>query len=63
MNIGNYKEIDKIKICRSFETISVKLFVDKNPPEDMAVRAKLNESRSLILNRVYKKIIKIVEIK
>ena len=32
-----------------------------NPPEDIVVNAKLKESRSLISNKVYKKIIKRVE--
>ncbi len=38
-----------------------KLFFGRNPPEDMAVKAKLKESRSLMFDRLNKKIIKIVD--
>ena len=59
--MGKSREIDKIKICKSLDVISVRLFVERNPPEDITVKARLNESKSLILNKLYKKIIKIVE--
>ena len=53
--------IDKIKIWRLFSTILVKSWVGINPPEDIVVKAKLNESRSLIPTKLYKKITKSVE--
>ena len=42
-------------------TILDKLFAGIKPPEDMVVKAKLNESNSLIFVKPYKKITKIVE--
>ena len=61
LNIGNNKVIDKTKICKLLSKILDKLPVGINPPEDMVVKARLNESRSLILTKLYKKITKIVE--
>ena len=40
-----------------------KLLFGINPPEDILVKAKLKESRSLKPTKLYKKITKIVEIK
>ena len=63
LNIGNNKVIDKTKICALVSIIFDRLSIGINPPEDMVVKAKLNESRSLILTKLYKKITKIVEVK
>ena len=38
-----------------------KLFFERKPPEDIVVKAKLKESRSLMFDRLNKKIIKIVD--
>ena len=43
---------DKTKICKLLVVILDRFSVGRNPPEDMIVKAKLNESRSLILNRL-----------
>jgi len=61
LNIGKSKANDKAKICVSVFIISDKLFVGKNPPEDIVVKARLNESKSLILVKLKKKIIKMVD--
>ena len=61
LNIGNNKVIDKTKIRKLLSIILDKLPVGINPPEDMVVKARWNESRSLILTKLYKKITKIVE--
>ena len=63
LNIGNNKLIEKIKICISSFKILDRLSFGINPPEDIVVKAKLKESRSLKSIELYKKIIKIVEIK
>ena len=55
--------IDKTKVCRLFATISDKLFDGMKPPADIAVKAKLKASNNLMSTKVYKKIIKIVDIK
>ena len=61
MNIGKSKVIEKTKICKLDPKIFDKFFSGKNPPEDILVNAKLNESSSLKSIKLYKKIIKIVE--
>ena len=47
-SMGINKAIDKTKICKLLSKIFDKLPVGINPPEDMVVKARLNESRSLI---------------
>ena len=49
-----------MKICVLFSKMSDKELADINPPEDMVVNAKLNESRSLKSVKLYKKITKMV---
>ena len=44
--------MDKTKACKSLVTISERLFLLRNPPEDIAVKAKLNESNNLIFNKL-----------
>tara|TARA_Y100000590_G_C15056035_1_gene764497 strand:+ start:328 stop:546 length:219 start_codon:yes stop_codon:yes gene_type:complete len=61
LNIGNNKVIDKIKVCNLVSMIFDKFAVGINPPEDIVVKAKLKESKSLTSIKVYKKITKIVE--
>jgi len=51
---------DKIKICNLSSKILDKLFTGIKPPEDITVKAKLKESKSLTFAKLYKKIIKIV---
>ena len=53
--------MDKTKICKLSLTILDKLFVGRNPPDDIVVKARLNASKSLTFIIPYKKIIKIVE--
>ena len=55
--------MEKINICKLFCKIFDKLFTGRKPPEDIVVKAKLTESRSLKSIIVYKKIAKSVEIK
>ena len=54
---------EKIKVCKLFWRISDILLSGINPPEEIAVNAKLKESRSLKSIKLYKKIIKTVETK
>ena len=61
LNIGNNKVIDKTKTCSLVSMILDKFSVGINPPEDIVVKAKLKESKSLTSIKVYKKITKIVE--
>ena len=56
LNIGNNKLHAKIKVCILFINIFDKLFLGIKPPEDILVKAKLNESKSLKLLKLYKKI-------
>ena len=51
---------DKIIVWRLLVIILDKIIFEINPPEDMTVKAKLNESRSLMLIKLNKKIIKMV---
>ena len=43
----NNNNREKITICVSFFKISERLFVGKNPPEEIIVKAKFNELRYL----------------
>ena len=52
---------DKTKICKLLVVILAKSSVGRNPPDDMIVKVKLNESKSLIFSRLYIKITKMVE--
>ena len=52
-----------MKVCKSFFKINDKFSLGINPPEDMLVKAKLKESRSLKSTKLYKKITNIVETK
>ena len=61
LNTGNNKVVDKTKICRLVSMIFDKLSVGINPPEDIVVKAKLNESRSRTSINLYRKITKIVD--
>ena len=61
LNIGNSKVTDNTKTCKLLLTILDKLVFVINPPEEIVVNARLNESRSLIFANLYKKITKIVE--
>ena len=54
--------IDKTKICKLLFKILDKLLPAIKPPEDIVVKAKFNESNNLIFTKLYKKIIKTVEI-
>ena len=58
---GNNNAIDRTKILRSLSIILVKLSVWINPPEDIVVKDKLTESRSLIFTKLNKKIKKRVD--
>ena len=40
--------MDKTKICRLLVITLVKVFAGIKPPEDIVVKAKINESSSLI---------------
>ena len=51
----------KIKFFGFVLIILDKLSVCINPPEDITVNDKFKASKSLILNKLYKKIIKIIE--
>ena len=53
--------MDKTKICKLLFTIFDNLSVGIKPPEDIVVKDRLNESKSLISIKPYKKITKIVE--
>ena len=61
LNIGNSRAIDKTNVCKLLLIISDKLLLGRKPPEEIAVKDKLKESRSLISDKVNIKIIKIVE--
>ena len=61
LNIGNKRVIATTKICRSLPTILDNSFDGINPPEDIVVKAKLKELKSLISTMLYKKIAKIVD--
>ena len=61
LNMGNNKLSEKIKVCKLFWRISDILLSGINPPEEIAVNDKLNESNNLKSTRVYKKITKIVD--
>ena len=60
LNIGNNKVKDKINICKSVTNIFDKFSAVIKPPEEIVVRAIFNESKSLKLNKLKIKIIKIV---
>ena len=60
-NIGNNKVVEKTNICKLFIRIFDKLPSGINPPEDMLVKARLTESRSLKSVKLYKNITKIVD--
>ena len=53
--------MDKTKTCKLLFTILDKFVFVVKPPEEIVVKARLNESRSLIFVNLYKKITKIVE--
>ena len=53
--------MDKINVCKFVSIIFDKFSVGINPPEDTVVKARLNESKSLISVKLYKKITNIVE--
>ena len=61
--MGNSKENEKINICK----LLIKIFdissLGTKPPEEMLEKAKLTESSNLKFVKLYKIIIKIVEIK
>ena len=59
--MGNNSVIDKTKSWVLLITISDKRFFERNPPEDMAVKARLSESSNLMFTKLYKKMTKIVE--
>ena len=61
LNIGNNKVKDNTKICKFVTTISDRLSVGTNPPEDMVVNARLTASSNLMSTKLYKKTTKIVE--
>tara|TARA_B100001013_G_scaffold222762_1_gene136165 strand:+ start:1209 stop:1427 length:219 start_codon:yes stop_codon:yes gene_type:complete len=61
LNIGINKVIDNTKICKLVSMILDKFSVGINPPEDIIVKAKLKESKSLTSIKLYKKITKTVE--
>ena len=61
LNIGNSKLIDKIKTCKSVTIILDKWSFGIKPPDDIAVKARLNESKSLISEILKRKIINKVE--
>ena len=48
---------DKIKIWKLFVTILFKIFLERKPPDDIVVKARLNESKNLIPVKLYKRII------
>ena len=58
--MGNNKHIDKMNICKLLLVILFNEFLERNPPDDTVVKAKLNESKSLTLNILKITIIKIV---
>ena len=60
LSIGNNKVNEKINICKSFVKILDKLSFVIKPPEEITVRARLTESRSLRSIKLYKNIEKIV---
>ena len=53
--------IEKTNTCTLFIKIFDRLSFGIKPPEDILVKARLTESRSLKLVKVYKKIIKRVD--
>ena len=53
LNIGNNKVIDTTKICSLVSIILDKLSDGINPPEDIVVKDRLNESKSLISIKPY----------
>ena len=61
LNIGNNKVIEKRNVWKLLVNILDKLSLGINPPEDMLVKARLTESRSLKSVKLYKNIAKIVE--
>tara|TARA_B100001123_G_C14339472_1_gene642452 strand:- start:74 stop:265 length:192 start_codon:yes stop_codon:yes gene_type:complete len=61
LKIGNNKVIDRMKAFELSVIILERFSLGINPPEDMLVKARLNESRSLKSTNVYKKIQTIVE--
>ena len=60
LNIGNNKVNAKRNICKSFVKMSDKFSLFINPPEEIVVKAKLTESRSLRSIELYTSITKIV---
>ena len=63
LKIGNSKEIEKTNTCTLFSRILDIFSLGIKPPEDILVKAKLTESSNLKFVKLYKIIIKIVEIK
>ena len=61
LKIGNKSVIEVVKIFVLLFSISDNVFVGRNPPDEIVVKAKLNESKSLIPAKVYKNIINKVE--
>ena len=61
LNIGINKAIDKTNIWASFKIIEDKLFLEKKPPAEITVKAKLNDSKSLMLKILKTKIRPIVK--
>ena len=59
--MGNNSVIDKTKSWVLLITISDKRFFERNPPEDMTVKARLSESSNLMFAKLYKKMTKTVE--
>ena len=61
LNIGKSKVNDTTNICKLFCSIMTKLLSGINPPEDIVVKARWKESRSLKSTNEYKKITKTVD--
>ena len=59
--MGNSSVIDKRKSWVLLIIISDKRFFERNPPEDIVVKARLSESSNLMFTKLYKKMTKIVE--
>ena len=61
LKIGNKSDNDVIKIFTLVFNISDKLLVGRNPPDEIEVKAKWNESNSLMPDKLYKNIMIRVE--
>ena len=57
--MGNNSVIDKRKSWVLLIIISDKRFFERNPPEDIVVKARLSESSNLMFTKLYKKMTKI----